>query len=589
MSTRWGLGPVFAFEWLTNSRRWQVYALRSLFVAALLASVSLIWWTEVRDHAFPTIQAQAAVGAYFYNAIVGVALALILLAAPAATAGSICLDKARGTLDHLLATDLSDGEIVLGKLAARSIPTVGVVWCALPVMAFGTLLGGIDPKALAGSFFVLIGVAVLGSALALTLSVWGRKTHEVLMATYLVIVAWLLSVPAGAWFLWTLGFGAGTRTSLEPLKYTNPFYLVLARYNEPGQVTLLTSGGFLAASLLISLLLARLAVARVRVVALRQAARPQTATRRLPVPAFPAPRIAGWPAPTLDGNPVLWREWHRRQPSRWSRVVWALYVAGSAVALLLAFADFMRHPRGPSHESIALVSAFATAIGMLLLSVSAATSLAEERVRGSLDVLLATPLPTKSILWGKWWGTFRAVPRLAALPLSAAAVLALYSGRWGHVLLLGLLILAYGAAITSLGLAVATWVARLGRAVGLTVAVYVFVTVAWVFLVVALLARDNFFGPGLAMGSPFFGIAFGTLSVNDGYGGPVDFRRAIPGFEVFWTLVYGAVAAGLFGATLATFDRRLGRVSEHVGLRPIAPRARPKPAPLAELDELPVA
>ena len=33
-------------------------------------------------------------------------------------------------------------------------------------------------------------------------------------------------------------------------------------------------------------------------------------------------------------------------------------------------------------------------LGLLLLSVSAATALAEERVRGSLDVLLATPLPT---------------------------------------------------------------------------------------------------------------------------------------------------------------------------------------------------
>ena len=49
-------------------------------------------------------------------------LALILLAAPAATAGAVCLDKARGTLDHMLVTDLSNAEIVLGKLAARLVP-----------------------------------------------------------------------------------------------------------------------------------------------------------------------------------------------------------------------------------------------------------------------------------------------------------------------------------------------------------------------------------------------------------------------------------------------------------------------------------
>ena len=32
-------------------------------------------------------------------------LALILLAAPAATAGAICQDKARGTLAHVMVTD----------------------------------------------------------------------------------------------------------------------------------------------------------------------------------------------------------------------------------------------------------------------------------------------------------------------------------------------------------------------------------------------------------------------------------------------------------------------------------------------------
>jgi ABC-2 family transporter protein len=63
-----------------------------------------------------------------------------------------------------------------------------------------------------------------------------------------------------------------------------------------------------------------------------------------------------------------------------------------------------------------VVNALQVAVGLLMLSVSAATSLAEERQRGSLEVLMATPLPTRSIVWGKWWGTFRSVPRLLILP-----------------------------------------------------------------------------------------------------------------------------------------------------------------------------
>jgi len=204
-------------------------------------------------------------------------------------------------------------------------------------------------------------------------------------------------------------------------------------------------------------------------------------------------------------------------------------------------------------------------------------------------VLLATPLSTRTILWGKWWGTFRGVLWLAVLPVFAAYITALDSWRWGHVFLLGLLLLAYGAAITSLGLALATWVSRLGRAVGLTVAAYVFVTVAWVFLVVSVFQRDNFYGPGLAMGSPFFGVAFGTLAVDNEFSGPANIRNSIPGWELFWTFVHGMAACGLFAATLATFDRCLGRVTERPSAQPFVLVPRPKPAPIMELDESSVA
>ena len=119
------------------------------------------------------------------------------------------------------------------------------------------------------------------------------------------------------------------------------------------------------------------------------------------------------------------------------------------------------------------------AIGLLLLSVSAATTLAEERDRGSLDVIMTTPLTSREIVWGKWWGTFAMVPRLAILPIWVAAGAAMVTdGGIGLVLMIGL-ILAYAAAITSLGLAVATWIPRLGRVITMSVMAYVLVALGW--------------------------------------------------------------------------------------------------------------
>ena len=95
----------------------------------------------------------------------------------------------------MLVTDLSDNEIILGKLAARLAPVLALVACGVPVTALAVLLGGIDPGALLGALLVTVALAVLGCSLALTFSIWAGKAHEVLMADYLVWFFWLLALP----------------------------------------------------------------------------------------------------------------------------------------------------------------------------------------------------------------------------------------------------------------------------------------------------------------------------------------------------------------------------------------------------------
>ena len=158
----------------------------------------------------------------FFLAVSGTQLALVLLAAPAATAGAICLDRARGTLSHMLMTDLSNGEIVLGKLGARLVPVLSMLLCALPVMELLALLGGVDPAALVGSFAVSLGVAVLGCSLAMFFSLWVGKTHEAVMATYAVWSLWLLARPVSDLVVW-IGWAWG-----KPPRTADPFFLALA-------------------------------------------------------------------------------------------------------------------------------------------------------------------------------------------------------------------------------------------------------------------------------------------------------------------------------------------------------------------------
>ncbi|HEV3168643.1 MAG TPA: ABC transporter permease [Isosphaeraceae bacterium] len=569
---RFGLGPVFAYEWLTTSRRWQTYAMRALFVTALLLALGVVWWTNVAGKTLQTIRSQADVGVIFFYAIIGTQITLILLAAPAATAGSICLDKARGTLSHVLVTDLSDSEIVLGKLAARLLPALALVACTLPMMAICTLLGGLDPDALFGAFLITLGLAVLGACLALAFSVWASKTHEVLMGTYAVWGLWLMVGPitshlstylpaTGTWIESVLHVNVSGQIDdllgwMSALENVDPYRLAFAPYITPKTARFQHDVNFFVGVLVISAVLAALSVWKLRPAYIKglsrgvriRKGRLDRAIRRV---------MASLPCPPLDGNPVLWREWHRNRPSRLSRLVWVIYLGLAASFSLTALAS------APSGALAAWVNGMQVAIGMMLLSVSASTSLAEERVRGSLDVLLATPLSTFTILAGKWWGTYRLVLLLGVLPTLVAAGQALSrlgDGLYlGHVLLILGLILAYGAGVTSLGLALATWVRRIGRAVGLCLGAVVFMTVGWLFLMIELMSGPR--GESLGMGSPFMGAGELTFEICN------NMTQRNDGWAAAWIVLYLIAASLLFVATWITFNRCLGRASTY-DLRP---------------------
>ncbi len=581
---RLGPGPVFVYEWLATTRRRRLYALRAAFVVLVLIAMMLAWYggyPRPGSGQNVSLQMLAAYGQRLFHTIVTMELSLVLLAAPAATAGAVCLDKARGTLDHVLATDLSNTEIVLGKLGARLIPVLGLIVCLLPLFAITSLLGGIDPTALLGSFLTSVACAVLGCSLALALSVWGRKTHEVLLLTYLIIIIWL-AIPTltmiGAYVMGVSSPSAVPQSLWDWVEFANPYYLVFSPYYSPGKVGVMTFLGFLGCCLFLSGVLVALAAWRIRAIASKTAGHAWAPSRRrFGLGALGPAWLPRLPGPSLDGNPVLWREWQRFRPSRFLRVAWFLY-SGLGVIWMVVALKSTSMTRVQS-ELIPLSSAVQVSIGLLLLSVSAATSLAEERARGSLDILLSTPLSTYSILIGKWWGAFRLAPYVIFWPALLAGILVFDGGSWfGYILLLAL-ILAYSMAIASLGLALATWVSRLGRAVAICVSICIVFSIGWIILVASIFGDADFLTTPLIMGSPLYGPFGATLVVAAraiDVLGPVEPRYAIVG-ALLWIVIHSGAAALLFGATVATFDHCMGRIPEDA--RPPGPRAGKKPSP----------
>jgi ABC-type Na+ efflux pump permease subunit len=580
---RWGPGPVFFYECLIGSRRWQTYAIRAVGVAVLLAAIASIAMSDTPANAAPGWRRYAKLGESYFCGIIGVELALVILAAPAATAGAICVDRARGTLTHVLATDLSDLEIVLGKLAARMLPVLGLVACSWPVLALSSLLGGIDPAASTVGFAITLAVALVGCTMALALSVWARKPHEVVLVVYTFWMAVMM-----IWPIWT---GLAHAGYLDPPAHwslvANPYYLAFAPYSAPRDISSWDHPGFFAAALGLSAALVILAVARMRPVARRGA----DASRRRPRLGVIGRIARRLPGPSLDGHPVLWREWHRSRPSRWLLVLILLVGGGTGIACLIGAVSAWRYGldhRGPTAigvETGMFGLMLQVLFGLLMVSASAPTSMAEERQRGSLDLLAVTSLSTPTIVIGKWLGALRPVVLLAIAPAilgfamagasktPAGPTPAGFPRAWFEELsrgemrfaagLLVATVLVHGALLASAGVAPATWIARQGRAVAFSVGFAVMVAIGWPFLAEAIATSRP--GQGPASLSPILAIAGLTnlLQMRS-----LFYRDAL-WWVTFWDVEGLLLALGLLWLTVRTFDACFDRIPERPRRTPV--------------------
>ncbi len=574
---RWGLSPVFIYECLANSRRWQTYAIRSIGVAVLLASIGTIASSQTyRYNPSHAWRDYAALGQSYFYAIIGVELTLVMLAAPAATAGAICVDRARGTLAHMLVTELSDPEIVLGKLAARLLPILALVACTWPVLSICSLLGGIDNTALTLAFAIILAVALLGCSLALALSVWARKPHEVILVTYTFWMLVLLIWPI--WFALSTGGVVGA-----PPPWTlvaDPYYLAFAPYTVPGRMDFWNYFAFFASTLAASLVLIVLAVWRMRPVASLG-----NVDDRKGQDFGLLARLTRWlPGPSLDRNPVLWRKWHRSRPSRWLLTLIILIGGATGIACIVGAVSIWAGGLDLTRRSAApIVGLFACLIqlifGLLMLSAVSPTSMSEERQRGSLDLLATTALSTPAIVIGKWLGVLRFVPFLAlgpglvglsmataykpprTVPLPPGMMPEYYESLprgdviFGAALLVAT-ILVHGALIASLGLAMATWIKRQSRAIAISVIAAVMLSAGWPIFLGVL--RMGMVGQGLMNLSPFMA----TMNLIDVLSQQqVHFKDQL-WWVTFWDLEVLVMALGVLWLTVRTFDGCFGRIPE---------------------------
>jgi ABC-type transport system involved in multi-copper enzyme maturation permease subunit len=457
-----------------------------LFIVMWTAWQSLIGWREVKE-----LGLLARFGSILYIIFAFLQLTLILFFAPIFTAASIAHEKDRRTFVMLLMTDLSDLEIVLGKLLAGLMNILAMLAAGTGLIAVCMLLGGISFGQVLTLFAVTASSGVAGGAMGLLVALWRDRTFQSISLTILMVVFSVAGVEA-----FSIAFPTVTVLGLPVAEVLNPYRAILAvLYPRSAELSSLIGPTCLTYILLRLVFATLLVLFGTKMLRVWNPGRNEPREERegetevvetlyevdeeaveAPVavasavggsgsgmPGLPAGSATGYyptstPFQTGDVGattglhvprrthrrvvkeaqsyrqpwaqwPILWRELMTRAYGTKPLIVKGTYVLLFAlgVAVFHKLSQGMENPFG---TMLALIPIFLGVLSLLLVNAQGVTALTSERDTGALDLLLVTELTPKQFIYGKLYGVLYNSKEMIALPILWTIWLAISGVIW---------------------------------------------------------------------------------------------------------------------------------------------------------------
>jgi ABC-type transport system involved in multi-copper enzyme maturation permease subunit len=477
------IGPLAGWELVRLARRGQSHRGRLLVAYLLLIAfiITPVFWfsasyIEPLDVFFGTLQPMqrreaAAFGQRFALVLLEAVLFAVAAMTPGYAATAVADEKERQTLPLLLTTPLSDREIVLGKAAARLVFVLSATLAALPILAVTRLFGGVETRYLLAACGLIVGTAVLCTAIGVHAACTLDDLRGALVRAY---------------GRTALLVGTGL---IPPFVLLSPFaVLVWMQFPDPSLapwILLIVGVGYPLIQCLIALGLFADAVRKVR--------REDLTVRPAPRPRMTLGPASGWgPAPDLkadygelddlkplkeppprpgdlprvpDDNPLLWKERYvsgLRTGSSGQALAGALLFGGLAALLcvigvwqLVARIQATRPTEDEGGRLVMTAGVLWAGVYLFPAAVGLASAVARERRRQTLDPLLALPLARRAVLGikvraalerGWWWAPMSVLAAGVSFGADGGWVLGLAAAAF---VLAGLwLVVALGADLT---------------------------------------------------------------------------------------------------------------------------------------------
>ncbi len=438
------IGPVFTREVAIAPRRVKLYVSRTTYALALLVLMSTAWLVLTGTQLVRDVGDLARFGAVVFQILAPLQLALVIFFSALLAASEVAHEKDRQTLVLLLLTNLSNAELVLGKLLASLLGVLVMLAAGLPVFLLAALLGGISYGEIARALAVTLATALCCGSLGSMLALWREKTFQALAMTVLVLVLWLAlgEIVAAGIFGDVIG-GLPCQTlaaAISPwqaiLHATRPYL-----HAQPALGPLGTPvHAFVLLAVVLSAILNGVAVAMVRVwnpsrtaeggvdAEERGERREERQEQRTEAPSrltslAPSPSdLSPLPSPLSPAsrrvwdNPVIWREirtWAYGRKMIVVRLAYLVLFALAAVGLAAALSGTL----SAASAQAAICLTPLVLLSLVLVNAQAVTSLTSERDARALDLLLVTDLTPKEIVYGKLGGVFYNTKEMVLLPM----------------------------------------------------------------------------------------------------------------------------------------------------------------------------
>ncbi len=225
------MNPMIWKELQQRMRERRAWVLPTLYLLVLSAIVVLVYYTTVVEQTRYSRQELrgAEIGVAVFFATVFTQLSLLLLVAPALSAGSITIEKEQRTLPGLLTSLLTVLEIWWGKFVASLLLMVLLLVASLPVLSLGLALGGFGLREMAMAAATTLIVIASVNAIGLYCSCLFRRSVHAIPVCYTIVIALVVITFVGGTIAQSFHRGEDSLQHLKPWLYSNPFFfLVLA-------------------------------------------------------------------------------------------------------------------------------------------------------------------------------------------------------------------------------------------------------------------------------------------------------------------------------------------------------------------------